>query len=90
MDQLPNPFPIPKFRASTEKNLHLKILTDADRKYVVQTLATMLMTHIQRPSLQHCGIVARALVKMYTFLVDGEGDGEVKLCTPMNLYTVAC
>lgn len=43
----------------------------------MQTLAKMLMTHIQRPSLQNCGIVASALVERYTFVVDGEGDGEV-------------
>ena len=76
--QLPKPFPIPKFRAGTDKNLESKVLTDTDRKYIVQTLATMLMTHIQRPSLQHCGVVAKALVTMYKFLEDNEGDGEVQ------------
>ena len=31
----------------------------ADRKYMVQTLATVLMTYVQRPSLQRCGSVAK-------------------------------
>ena len=47
-----------------------------DRKYVIQTLATMMMTYLQRPSLHHCGIVAKALIKIYNFLKDDEGDGE--------------
>ena len=88
MDSLPQPFPIPKFRQSTEKNLHDNTLIDSDRKYVVQTLATMLMTHIQRPSLQQCGIVAKALVGKYNFLKDDEGDGEVSMqvaCIPIWL-----
>ena len=50
---------------------------DTDRKYVVQTLATMLMTHVQRPSLHQCGVVAKAFVEKYEFLKDDEGDGEV-------------
>lgn len=74
-----NTFPIPKFRLSTDKNFQDKLLTDTDRKYVVQTLATMLMTHIQRPSLHHCSIVAKSLIKKHEFLKDGEGDGEVRM-----------
>ena len=37
-------FPIPSFRSSTENNLLKCTFTDADRKYIVQTLSTMLMT----------------------------------------------
>ena len=74
---LPNPFPIPKFHPNTEKKIQDKTLIDADRKYVVQTLATVMMTHVQRPSLQQCGIVGKALVNKYAFLKDDEGDGEV-------------
>ena len=33
---LPNPFIIPTFRKITENNLSRKILTETDRKYVVQ------------------------------------------------------
>lgn len=52
-------------------------MIDSDRKDVVPTLATMVMTHVQCPSLQQCGIVAKALVEKYNFLKDDEGDGEV-------------
>ncbi len=77
MESVPQPFPIPKFRPKTEEYLQNKILTDTDRKYVVQTLATVLMTHVQQPSLKDCGLVAKALVGKCEFLRDDEGDGEV-------------
>ena len=35
------------------------------------------MTHVQRPSLKDCGLVAKALVEKCDFLKDDEGDGEV-------------
>lgn len=79
-ESLPRPFPIPKFRPNTEANMQKKVLTDTDRKYMVQTLATMLMTYIQRPSMHQCGVVAKALVDMYGFLKDDHGDGEVSNC----------
>ena len=80
---------MPKFRPSTEENFGRCCLTDTDRKYVVQTMATMLMTYIQKPSLHYCGVVARALTEKYDFLKDDEGDGEVslpKIC--MHIFTV--
>ncbi len=52
---------------STEHNLSLKKLLDADRKYMVQTLTTMLMTYDQKPS---CLIVAKSLVHKHDFLKD--------------------
>ena len=57
---------------------------------MVQTLATMLMTHVQRPSLQHCRIVAKALTTMYEFLKDDEGDDEVRklMCYVHNVSSV--
>lgn len=76
-DLLSVPFTIPKFRASTEANLASKLLTDTDRKYVVQTLATVLMTKIQRPSMKDCQVVAQSLTAAHPFLKDDEGDGEV-------------
>lgn len=45
---------------------------------MVQTLATILMTYVQRPSLKQCGIVAKSLVDLHNFLRDDEGDGEVR------------
>ena len=78
---LPDPFPIPKFRSATEENFKSRVLTDSDRKYVVQTLATMLMTHEPKPSLKQCGAVAKTLIGKHDFLKDCEGDGEVSNST---------
>ena len=50
---------------------------DTDRRYVVQTLATVLTTHIQRPSLADCEVVTRTLVEKFDVLSDDEGDGVV-------------
>ena len=74
---LPDPFPIPKFRCATEENFSSRVLTDSDRKYVVQTLATMLMSHVPKPSLKQCGVVSRRLIEKFDFLKGCEGDGEV-------------
>lgn len=62
VDTLPTPFPVPTFLVGTEKNFQQKILTDGDRKYVVQTLATVYMTYTQKASLKECAIVAKALI----------------------------
>ena len=90
METLPKPFPIPKFRSRTDANLQNKVLTDTDRKHVIQTLATILMTHVQRPSLKQCGVVAKALVDTYHFLKDDEGDGEVSVTYTYTLYMCIC
>ena len=74
---VPNPFPIPTSCQVTEENLSQGQLLDGDRKYMVRTLATFLMTFKTRPSLNDCGIVARALVQRFSFLADSEGTGEV-------------
>lgn len=83
---LPNPYPIPSFRGETETNLANDILTDSDRKYMVKTLATMLMTYIQRPSLSNCLVVSKALHKKFTFL--GDEDSEVMLIRSMNFWAL--
>ena len=75
---LPHPFPIPAFRKSAQNDLDSgEALTSTDRKYVTQTLATLLLTYCQQPSLSQCGEVAKALISKYAFLKDDEGDGEV-------------
>lgn len=51
---------------------------------MVQTLATVLMTHFQHPSLADCEVVALSLVK-FNFLNDDEGDGEVH-----RLFVLEC
>ena len=77
LQALPDPFPIPTFRRSTEKNLSEQQLLDGDRKYVVQTVATVLKTSKQRPSLGDCGLAAKSLIERHPFLADCEGTGEV-------------
>lgn len=65
---MPQPFPIPVFRESTETNIRNKKLADDDRKYMVRVLATMLTTYVQRPSMNHCAIVASSLLAKFSFL----------------------
>ena len=55
---------------------------------MVQTLATMLMTYVQRPSLQHCGTVAQSLIENYDFLKDDDGDGEVSIAFERRVTVV--
>ena len=74
---MPNPFPIPKFRPATEKNLEKNVVTDDDCKWIVRTMSTILMTHVQGPTMANCNIVARALVDKSKFLADDEGEGQV-------------
>lgn len=64
---------MPMFRPETESNLAEEVLVDADKKYIVQTLATILMTHVQRPALA----VAKKLITKFPFLKDNKGGGEV-------------
>lgn len=60
------------------------MLLDGDRRYIVQTLATVLMTHVQRPSMKDCETVARSLISTHSFLKDDEGDGEV--CDTIDFF----
>jgi len=53
---VPDPFPIPSFRQSTEAHLKWGGIIDSDRKYMVQTLATILMTYNTRPTLKDCQV----------------------------------
>lgn len=57
----------------------------------MQTLATMLMTYVQRPSLNDCGIVAKSLLQTYPFLKDDTGsdgeDGEVHVYCALKLMS---
>ena len=79
-NDLPSPFPVPAFRRSTTKNLEKDVLTDPDRRYMVQTIATVLMTYVQRPSLDHCNAVANSVVDKYPFLKDSI-EGQVRYYT---------
>ena len=59
-----NTFPISYSNISTMKNLGKNLLTDPDRKYIIQTVAAVLMTYIQRPSLDCCNAVAKSLTRI--------------------------
>ena len=65
---LPDPFVIPEFRHATENSLERGILKDNDRRYMVRTLATLLMSHIPSPSVNQCMVVAKALHEKFPFL----------------------
>ena len=45
-----------------------KKLCEDDRKYMVHVLATVLLTHVQKPSTRHCEAVGKALVRKFPFL----------------------
>lgn len=56
------------FRVETEARLKRKFITEQDRKYMIQTLATVMMTHVQKPSLADCQVVSMAVHKKFKFL----------------------
>lgn len=62
-----------KVQGFTE-NFSNRVLTDSDRKDVVCTLATMLMTYVPKPSQKQCRIVARRHTEEHNFLKDEDGD----------------
>ena len=59
-------FTIHHFRISTETNLANKLLADTDRKYIIQTLAAVLMILTLRASMKDCQVRNR---KVYTMLL---------------------
>lgn len=56
-------------------------MTDSDRKYMVQTLATLLMTYKPKPSLRDCLIVSRGLHQKFPSL----GDESSEVCIWMDM-----
>ena len=56
-----------------EESLRKKKLTNDDRKYMCRGLATVLQTHVQRPSVANCEVVAKALVSKFPFLKEYVG-----------------
>lgn len=65
---LPDPFPVPMFKMEVERSLSERKLCADDRKYIVRVLATVLLTHIQKPSKRQCEEVTKALVRKFPFL----------------------
>ena len=56
------------FKQDVEESLEKRRLTNDDRKFMCRVLATVLQTHVQRPSVAQCEIVAKALVRKFPFL----------------------
>ena len=52
------------------------LATDGDRKYMVQTLATVMMYHKTKPCMDDCLLVSRALHTKFRFL--GDQSSEVR------------
>ena len=67
------------FQVETEARLKKRSITEQDRRYMVQTLATVMMTDVQKPSLLNdCQVVSMAVHKKFKFL-GGEGSEVNKL-----------
>lgn len=64
------------FRPETQKNLQAERLIDQDRRYIVRTVSTMLLSSISRPTIDDCANPAKALVAKYPFLADATEDGR--------------
>lgn len=65
----PDPFPVPMFKEDVEEALAKRKLSDDNRKYMCRVLATVLQTHVQRPSsVSNCEVVGKALVRKFPFL----------------------
>ena len=62
---------MPMLRPETEQPLAEEVLVYANKKYIVQTLACILMIQVQRPALKQCRAVTK---KKFPFLKD---DGKV-------------
>ena len=65
--KVPDPFPVPMLKEDVEKSQVRKNCA-GDRKYIVHVLATILLTHVQKPSMRQCEVVAKALVRKFPFL----------------------
>lgn len=84
---IPDPFPIPTFRNITEENLSKHVIPDGDRIYMVQTLATILMTYKTKPSLTDCLNVSKALHAKFRFM-GGEESEVIHYNYIMAYFTV--
>ena len=74
-------FRVPTFRSATEKSLQNKTITDKERKYIVRTLATVLMSYVDHPRMSDCAIVTKALIAKFPFLADTVGKPHESVIT---------
>ena len=84
------PFPIPSFRSSTENNLAKGLLIDIAVNIMVQTLATMLMTFVPKPSLRHCQVVSQSLHGKFSFLGDESSEVNYFVYLKYHNYFYLC
>uniref|UniRef100_A0A1X7V755 Uncharacterized protein n=1 Tax=Amphimedon queenslandica TaxID=400682 RepID=A0A1X7V755_AMPQE len=75
-------FEIPIFRHETQKNLKFEILTERDRRYIIRTLATMLLSTVPHPSMSDCAIPAKALIQSYPLLAHSTEENH--MCVNVN------
>ena len=68
-NKLPDPFPIPLFQKSSMDALEQKYTTD-DRKYMIRVVSTMMLTYVQRATMNDCACVCKPLTRKYPFLGD--------------------
>ena len=59
----------------------IPITDDKERKYIVRTLATVLMSYVDHPRMSDCAIVAKALIVKFPFLADTVGKPHVSVIT---------
>ncbi|XP_065892856.1 uncharacterized protein [Dysidea avara] len=88
-NKVPDPFPIPRFRKATEESFNQKRVADDDLKYVVRTLATVLYTYVQNPSMKDCEVVAKSLVSSELDYVIAEENCREKFIDNWQLYQPA-
>ena len=68
------------FKKATQDNLDRKKYDTSDRTYMVRVLSTLLLTHVPRPSMKDCEVVAKFLVLKYAFLKEHVRLAMVAIC----------
>ena len=61
MQSVSRDFQLPIFRPETQKNLQAERLTERDRRYIVRTLSTMLLSTNSHPSMSDCSVPAKGI-----------------------------
>jgi len=71
---------VPKFCAATEKSLNKQqSISHKEEKYIVRTMATVLIDFNPQPRLSDCAVAAKALIAKYPFLGDTAGKPYVRI-----------
>ena len=70
--------------------LKKEILRNDDRKYMVQTLATMMMSYVANPSTQDCLLVAKSLLAKFPFLKQDGSEVLIYIILSYVTYFITC